>query len=380
MRDLDRFKGCLTGGAIGDALGYAVEFQREPEIFETYGPKGITRYDLNHGLARISDDTQMTLFTATGLLYGQACGTLHAPNAGAVNGIRQAYLDWYATQTGAYPLPASRRRISWLADRKEFFSRRAPGGTCLSALMEGGLGTLEHPVNNSKGCGGVMRVAPIGLYFIGNEEWSAEQAALLGGRAAAVTHGHELGYLPAAALVHIVYSLASGRRGNILSAVEDAMGAMPGLFPQSVHMKGFLALIEKALRLARQPGLDDLTAIHRLGEGWVAEETLAIAVYCALKYPDDFEKAIVASVNHNGDSDSTGAVTGNILGASLGYNALPAFYLQDLELEDIILEVAEELYSGIPQQLRYCSVRLEAEQEWRIGKDADNCGKYYSGN
>ena len=367
MRDLDRFKGCLTGGAIGDALGYAVEFQREPEIFETYGPAGITRYDLDHGLARISDDTQMTLFTATGLLYGQACGTLHAPNAGAVSCIRQAYLDWYATQTEAYPLPASHRRISWLADRKEFFSRRAPGGTCLSALMEGGHGTIERPVNHSKGCGGVMRVAPIGLYFIGNEEWSAEQAALLGAQAAAVTHGHELGYLPAAALVHIVYSLASGRRDTVLSAVEDVMGAMPGLFPKASHMKEFLALMEKAVRLAgRSP--DDLTAIHQLGEGWVAEETLAIAVYCALKYPDDFEKAIVASVNHNGDSDSTGAVTGNILGAYLGYDALPGFYLRDLELRDIILEVAEELHSAIPQQQRYCSVRLEAEQE----READN--------
>ena len=132
-------------------------------------------------------------------------------------------------------------------------------------------------------------------------------------------------------------------------------------------MKEFLALMEKAVRLAgRSP--DDLTAIHQLGEGWVAEETLAIAVYCALKYPDDFEKAIVASVNYNGDSDSTGAVTGNILGAYLGYDALPGFYLRDLELRDIILEVAEELHSAIPQQLRYCSVRLEAEQE----READN--------
>ena len=363
MRNPDRFKGCLIGGAIGDALGYAIEFQREPEFFEAYGPAGITRYDLINGLARISDDTQMTLFTATGLLYGQACGTLYAPNADAVDCIRRAYLDWYATQTENYPLPASYKRTSWLADRKEFFSRRAPGGTCLSALMKGGRGTIGQPVNGSKGCGGVMRVAPIGLYFIGNEEWSAEQAALLGARAAAVTHGHELGYLPAAALVHIVYSLASGRRKDVLSAAEDALGAMPGLFPEAVHMKAFLTLMENALRLARQPGLDDLAAIHRLGEGWVAEETLAIAVYCALKYADDFEKAIVTSVNHNGDSDSTGAVTGNILGALLGYDALPAFYLRDLELRDIILEVAEDLCGDVPQQVRYCSVRLEAERD-----------------
>lgn len=372
MRNLDRFKGCLMGGAIGDALGYAVEFQREPEIFKAYGPAGITRYDLREGLARISDDTQMTLFTATGLLYGQARGVLHTPNDDTVTCIRRAYLDWFATQTRAYPLPASCKRTSWLADRAELFSRRAPGGTCLSALQEGGRGTIEQPVNNSKGCGGVMRVAPIGLYFIDSGGWDADQTALLGARAAAVTHGHELGYIPAAALVHIVYSLASGRRNDILSAAEDAMDAMPGLFPDAAHMKEFLTLMEKALRLARQPGLDDLTAIHQLGEGWVAEETLAIAVFCALKYADDFEKAIVASVNHNGDSDSTGAVTGNILGALLGYDALPSFWLRDLELRDIILEVAEDLYSGIPRQPRYCSVRLEAEQRRRSGEDTED--------
>ena len=344
MRELDRFKGCLIGGAIGDALGYAVEFQREPEIFEAYGPAGITRYDLEHGLARISDDTQMTLFTATGLLYGQACGTLHAPNAGAVNGIRQAYLDWFATQTQAYPLPDSYRRTSWLADRKEFFSRRAPGGTCLSALMEGGQGTLEHPVNNSKGCGGVMRVAPIGLYLCDNKDWTPEEIDMLGAEAAAITHGHELGYIPAAALVHIIYAIASGKHTDLISAVSESIHAMQVLFPDAKEMPRFTSLMQQAIELS-QKNEGDLASIHALGRGWVAEETLAIAVYCALKYADDFEKAIITSVNHGGDSDSTGAVTGNILGAYLGVDAIPEYYLKDLELREIIEEVAEDLYN-----------------------------------
>lgn len=33
MRNIDKFRGCLIGGAAGDALGYAVEFKREDEIF-----------------------------------------------------------------------------------------------------------------------------------------------------------------------------------------------------------------------------------------------------------------------------------------------------------------------------------------------------------
>lgn len=63
--------------------------------------------------------------------------------------------------------------------------------------------------------------------------------------------------------------------------------------------------------------------IAQLGVGWVGEEALAISVYCALKYQDDFKEAVIAAVNRNGDSDSTGAITGNILGAYLGLSRIP---------------------------------------------------------
>lgn len=69
-------------------------------------------------------------------------------------------------------------------------------------------------------------------------------------------------------------------------------------------------------------------------------------MYCALKYDKDFDKALIASVNHNGDSDSTGAVCGNILGAYLGYNAIPQKYKKHLELHDLIVEVADNLHNG----------------------------------
>lgn len=69
----------------------------------------------------------------------------------------------------------------------------------------------------------------------------------------------------------------------------------------------------------------------------------AIAVYCSLKYENDFEKAIIASVNHNGDSDSTGSVTGNILGVRLGYEAIPQKFKENLEMRDIIIEIADDL-------------------------------------
>lgn len=345
MRDCSRFKGCLLGGAVGDALGYAVEFMSKSEIVCAYGPQGITRYEPRAGKAQISDDTQMTLFTAVGLLYGRTCGGRRGIGAPESEYIRLAYLDWLDTQTRILPCQSERTRISWLANLPAFYHRRAPGITCLSALESGGKGTIEKPINNSKGCGGVMRVAPIGLFFCDKAGWTKPEIDMLGAEAAAITHGHELGYIPAAALVHIVRSLASGEHGEILSAVREAMAAVQTLFPDAEHMEHFQTLMQRAIELS-QEGTEPPDAFRSLGGGWVAEETLAIAVYCALKYPHDFEKAIVASVNHSGDSDSTGAVTGNILGAALGLDAIPDFYLQDLELRDVIEEIAEDLCTG----------------------------------
>ncbi|RHQ98562.1 ADP-ribosylglycohydrolase family protein [Peptoclostridium sp. AF21-18] len=89
---LNRFKGCILGGAVGDALGYPIEFMSEEEIFSIYGKGGITVYNLNNGVAEISDDTQMILFTIDGLILSD--------NDDEVESIRKCYIDWANTQIG----------------------------------------------------------------------------------------------------------------------------------------------------------------------------------------------------------------------------------------------------------------------------------------
>ena len=120
---------------------------------------------------------------------------------------------------------------------------------------------------------------------------------------------------------------------------------MSTLFPKAKHLHRLTGLVDRAITLSADSKIRDLDAIKELGEGWVAEETLAIAIYCSLKYEHDFEKAIIASVNHSGDSDSTGSVTGNILGAHLGIDAIPQKFLDNLELKEIILEIADDLFN-----------------------------------
>lgn len=330
--------GCLIGGAAGDALGYAVEFNREDWIFSRYGSAGITEYELTNGKALISDDTQMTLFTAEGILLAKNPMNYTA----YISGMFDAYQEWLRTQRFSRKV---RKNRLWLADIKELNDRRAPGITCLNALERGELGSIYEPINNSKGCGGVMRVAPIGLYYSPDEmEW--QEIDTRGAQAAALTHGHPLGYISAAGLVHIVNLAMYRPEMSLLQIMEDMIEKVPVLFmdddPEECEI--FKNLMRKAVDLATDNDItDDLDAIHQLGEGWIGEEALAIAVYCALKHDNDFDAAIISSVNHNGDSDSTGAIAGNILGTYLGIDAIPDKYTENLELIDIIRKVAENL-------------------------------------
>lgn len=188
-----------------------------------------------------------------------------------------------------------------------------------------------------------MRVAPIGLYF---EEGSMplDEIDRIGAEAAALTHGHELGYIPAAALVHVI-SLAAHNDGMaLLDAVLDMRKTVSRQFANAEHIGELLELTDRAIELS-QADVDDIEAIHALGEGWVGDEALAIALYCALKHSHDFDRAIIAAVNHKGDSDSTGAITGNILGAYLGLGKIPQKYTDKLELKDVIFEIADDLYN-----------------------------------
>lgn len=219
---------------------------------------------------------------------------------------------------------------------------RAPGLTCLHALREKEMGGIYDPVNNSKACGGVMRVAPIGLFY-DTDVLSIEDIDCMGAGAAAITHGHPLGYIPAAGLVHIVQLVSHEPSVSLGNAVTDMIEKVPGLYPEAEADNAYFTMLMKKAAALAQSDIPDLEAIHQLGEGWVAEEALAIAVYCALKYEDDFDAALVASVNHKGDSDSTGAIAGNILGAYLGYDNIPRKYTENLEMMDVMERIAGEL-------------------------------------
>lgn len=324
----DRYRGCLLGGAVGDALGGGVEFLSLAEIQNRHGPAGVTGYVPAYGrLGAITDDTQMTLFTAEGLLRNQQ---LPAVERDAAAAIWRAYRRWLRTQDEDFH--AIDRHDGWLMSQQFLHDGRAPGNTCISALDAGEPGSVSRAANDSKGCGGVMRVAPIGL--AGGDTFA------LGCQAAALTHGHPSGYSSAGALAVIISELIRGT--NLRAAVAAALDALR-LVPVPSDSAEVTASLEHAVALA-DLGPASPATISPLGAGWVGEEALAIAVHCALTAAD-FRSGVLAAVNHGGDSDSTGAICGNILGASLGAGAIDEDLLGDLEGREVITRVADDLHA-----------------------------------
>ncbi len=387
---LGRVRGCLLGGALGDALGAPVEFESIKRIRRQHGPEGLTGLvpDWRGKVGLITDDTQMTLFTVEGLIRG-----------GDVAAVRRAYLRWLDTQQHRSPPPASPAhdrtaarparvsspatndrpandpapapsgndpvRTGLLREQEWLYSQRAPGNACLSGLRDrrarqaGAPAPFGEPgpVNpGSKGCGTVMRSAPFGL-----GARSARHAFDLAAECAQITHGHPTGYLAAGAFAAIVHFLAenefpaengslteNGSGGadgplkpdeTLARAVRKAMDLL-ATYPS--HEETSLAL-RGAVSLAARGGPSP-EKVESLGGAWVAEEALAIAVYCALTHPapGDVGRALLLAVNHSGDSDSTGAVCGNLLGTLHGEAALPADWLAHLEGRDAITELADD--------------------------------------
>ena len=314
-----RCRGCMLGLAIGDALGAPVEGMMMCQIRGAFGDDGIT--DLHpwrdHPAGSVTDDTQMSLATAEALVRTKAAGDGELLDAEYAPAVWAAYLDWLVSQD----------------DPRH---RRGPGRTCLTALATGTMGTIEKPINDSKGCGGVMRVAPAGLAF--RPEEAFRQAAAF----AAITHGHPSGYLSSAALAAIVSHVIEG-----LTLREAAAGAMKLLENEEGAHETVMKL-DEAMRFVERRAPPE-RALAVLGEGWVGEEALAIAFFCAGRYPDDLRQALFAAVNHSGDSDSTGSIAGAIVGAWLGEEGIPAEWSSKIEAKEKLVTAADEIWWLFPR-------------------------------
>nr|WP_246032956.1 ADP-ribosylglycohydrolase family protein [Rhodobacter xinxiangensis] len=175
----------------------------------------------------------------------------------------------------------------------------------------------ETARNDSKGCGTIMRAAPCALIAT-----DPQQAERLARDTSALTHGHVLGQEAAVAFARILFEVLHG--ATLERAVQCIALSRP---------------IMQALDAAMILGPD---LVERLGGGWVAEEALAIAVYAA-RNARDVTHGLQIAVTHSGDSDSTGAMAGNLLGLMYPREVLRHHWRDDLECRDVIDRIARDL-------------------------------------
>ncbi|MFI0468782.1 ADP-ribosylglycohydrolase family protein [Saccharopolyspora sp. 5N102] len=336
----ERFVGSMVAGAMGDALGFAIEFHDIGMIRRHHGDAGLTSPVLRDGVAQVSDDTQMMLFTLEGLIRAHVARRINPTDNDPVPEVQHAYQRWFHTQSQPWDRAGGpyaqhlQQPDGWLITHPELFSSRAPGSTCMSALANFARthqhATPQFKINDSKGCGGVMRAAPVAV-------WSNDPAEVFYAAVgtAALTHSHPSGYLSAGVLSVIVHQL-----------IRDVP------LPESVRMARDLLLrwrgheeqlkfLDAAVELAKKGAVSPEEIKDTLGQGWVGEEALAIGLYAALA-TDNLRDALLLSVNHSGDSDSTGIVCGNIAGALYGARAVPPEWLASLELRELVETLAKD--------------------------------------
>lgn len=339
-----RIHGALLGGALGDALGYAVEADSIGAIRRRFGARGLTGFDALSGSWPFSDDTQLTLYTVDGLVEA-----LEWANDGVGADVNAclwlAYLRWLANQGEDAGASAPAPQPRWIDGNEVLRQRRHPEQDCITGLASGEMGTSVRPVNpEAKGAGTVMRSAPFGLI----PHIAPDAVYKLSSDAASLTHGHPSARQSAGIFSLLIHKLVSGEAlRDAAAAVAAHAATLPDVAPELPER------LEAALRLADNAIVDPEELVHVLGGGRMAEEALAVALYAVLAtLPADdadagpgrhFRDAVVLAVNHDGPSSTTGSLAGNILGAFYGEDCLPAQWLGALEAPGVVRGMANQL-------------------------------------
>jgi len=299
--DLDKARGMLFGLAIGDALGAPTEFLTLGRIKTHYGYQGIQ--DLPDP-ALFTDDTQMTLAVTEALVQAgdQDLETI-------MDAVKHRFIQW--------------------AHSPE--NNRAPGRTCLNGIarMEEGIHWTKSGIARSKGCGSAMRAAPIGYVYQNDPKKLREVAHATG----ICTHGHPTADAACIGAAYLV-KLALDQ-----TPPQDMIPQLLA-FTQGISQEFDEAILKVPQCLEWE---DEEKALDSLGQGWIGEEAVALALYCFLRYPDDYKKTVLRGANTNGDSDSIACIAGAISGAWLGVDAIPKEWVGSIEKAEQLALLAERL-------------------------------------
>ncbi len=291
----------LFGLALGDALGYPTEFLSLKEIKVRYGAQGIQELPTP---ALYTDDTQMTIALINGLL--------DAGLTSDVDDQMRAIAHYF---------------IQWLNSPE---NNRAPGNTCLAATCN--LAAGQHWRQSglpSKGCGAAMRVAPLGYFY----QFHPDMLYRVADATAIITHNHPTARAAAIAAAYLVKLALDGVPPE--AYLREVMAFTDGLSDEFDY-----TLLRVGHVLAWN---DEESALNHIGQGWVADEAVALALYCVMRYPDDYVACVRRAANSQGDSDSIACIAGGISAARLGLEAIPQEWRERCERRDTLQALARQM-------------------------------------
>lgn len=342
------YRGCLLGLAIGDAMGYPVDTKDLSQIRSDYGPNGLLGYDLVNGYADITSHTQLAAFSANGFLLGLTRGQVYGRMGPYVRYAHVAQMEWAAGQR-RYDQPTKNHCWTFLVP--EFRRRHCTDTRMVEILNRKKFGTLETPVNSYDNPAAIATAVSAAL-FAATVKLDQEEADRLGAESIALTYGSPLAFLPGAVITHLISRSLHKDQTPLLELVEEVITALDNQFGQQYRQTAqVIALMKQAIALSKDFSILPADAMEKLHCDSGAE-VLAGALYAALIYEKDFDSAIIVAVNHSGRSAAVGAVTGAILGARLGEEELPDFYLEGLEIIPVLQSLADDLNQGCPMGQR----------------------------
>jgi len=335
VQKLSRYQGCLLGLAVGDAMGSPIDKKSWEEICQDYGPNGLMGYDLVNGCAEITSYTQLAAYVSNGLLLGVS--RYQPENYGKF--IYAALKEWAKCQQTRMP---PEKTLCWVSRVPTMRRRLCMDTRMLDTLSRDGMGTIDNPINASYLPTALTCGAVIGLFFDAGR-MEPRQVGALGAETIALTSGDPETFLSGAVLAYSLAGIVQDGdlplKTHFTHAVEAVRVQFGNRFPQ---IEKIAELVDKAVALTADGELMPLVAMTLL-QCTTAAECLAGAMYTAMIHAENFDEGMITAVNHSGRSGAVGAITGAILGAKLGVEALPDFYLESLDAVEVLKELATDM-------------------------------------
>ena len=336
---LDAYRGCLLGLAVGDAMGMPVDDMTWAEIQESYGPQGLLGYDLRGDFAEITSYTQVAAYICNALLLSVSRGK----GDKMLDFVRLGLKEWTRSQQFARDPEGS---YCWVAKLPAFRRRHCRDARMLDTLRLAAMGFPEKGPNKYNTPGSLTAAVAVGMFY-NPDRLTPPQIGELAAQIISITHGDACAFLSGAVLSFAIAGILSERDLPLDQQFTSAISAMRGLFREKNSQADTVAAtLMSAVKRAKEA--EPMDQVMESFQCYSAMNCVAGAIYASIANRDDFDTAMITAVNHSGYSSAVAAITGAILGAKMGYSALPDFYLESLEPVKALCTLADDMVSGTP--------------------------------